>query len=140
MEDVLDEMEATLKKGQRIRFESKVKSELIHSDIQILKNILINLLSNAIKYSPEMAEIVLEITLGKSDLKIVVSDSGIGIPLGEQKNLFQRFFRAGNVTNIEGTGLGLNIVKKYVDLLKGNITFISEEGKGATFNISIPVS
>ena len=68
---------------------------------------------------------------------IEVIDQGIGIPEEEQKNMFDRFFRAANVTNIQGTGLGLHIVKKYVDLLRGEISFISQEGKGSTFTISI---
>ena len=71
-------------------------------------------------------------------LKITVSDQGIGIPKEEQKNMFERFFRAKNVTNIGGTGLGLNIVKKYVDLLEGDIKFTSELGKGTKFTVELP--
>ncbi len=67
-----------------------------------------------------------------------VKDQGIGIPIEDQKHLFDRFFRASNTANIQGTGLGLNIVKRYVDLLSGEINFTSEFGKGTTFHIKIP--
>jgi signal transduction histidine kinase len=66
-------------------------------------------------------------------------DEGIGISTEDQKHLFERFFRASNAGNIPGTGLGLNIVKRYVDLVKGTISFKSEYGKGSTFVVSIPL-
>jgi signal transduction histidine kinase len=72
-------------------------------------------------------------------LVLVVRDEGIGIPQNELKYLFDRFFRASNVTNIQGTGLGLNIVKRYVDLLAGEIEFTSENGKGSTFTVTLPL-
>jgi signal transduction histidine kinase len=72
--------------------------------------------------------------------EIAISDEGIGIPKAEQKHLFERFFRASNAGNIQGTGLGLNIVKRYVELLHGEINFTSEEGKGTTFTLSFPYS
>ena len=65
---------------------------------------------------------------------------GIGIPKTEQKNLFSRFFRAKNATNIKGTGLGLNIVKSYLDLLNGNINFESRENVGSKFIVKIPIA
>jgi signal transduction histidine kinase len=73
------------------------------------------------------------------EVNIVVSDEVIGIPKEEQEYLFERFFRAKNVTNIQGTGLGLNIVGKYLETMKGQIEFKSELGKGTTFNIKIPI-
>ena len=69
---------------------------------------------------------------------IGVKDEGIGIPADEQKHLFERFFRAKNASNIQGTGLGLNIVQQYVHLLGGTINFVSEENVGSTFEITIP--
>ena len=71
-------------------------------------------------------------------LKIDISDEGIGIPKREQKHLFDRFFRAENATNIQGTGLGLNITKKYIDLMNGSIAINSKEKIGTTVSISIP--
>jgi signal transduction histidine kinase len=67
-----------------------------------------------------------------------IKDSGIGIPEVEQQHLFKRFYRAKNSVNIEGTGLGLNIVKKYVEMLHGHISFKSILNEGSTFTISLP--
>ena len=72
-------------------------------------------------------------------MKITVKDHGMGIPIDEQKNLFERFFRAKNALNIQGTGLGLNIVAKYVEILNGLITFESELNKGTIFYITLPI-
>ena len=97
------------------------------------------MLSNAIKYSPENSEVKFSSAIEKLKLKISVADTGIGIPEEEKQHLFERFFRAKNAINIGGTGLGLNIVKKYTDLLGGEISFESEPGKGTTFTIQIPL-
>lgn len=105
-------------------------------DERILKNILFNLLSNAIKYSEE--DIECHIYLNEDNFIIKVIDHGIGIPIEDQKYLFTRFFRAGNVTNIQGTGLGLNIVKQYVHILNGEIIYESEHEVGTTFTVTIP--
>ena len=105
-------------------------------DERILKNILFNLLSNAIKYSEE--DIECHIYLNEDNFIIKVIDHGIGIPIEDQKYLFTRFFRAGNVTNIQGTGLGLNIVKQYIHILNGEIICESEHEVGTTFTVTIP--
>jgi signal transduction histidine kinase len=102
-------------------------------DQKILKNILHNLFSNAIKYSPEDKQILFKSDDLDGKLTISVEDHGLGIPKEEQPYMFDRFFRAKNVSNIQGTGLGLNIVKKYVELMDGEISFQSEEGKGTCF-------
>jgi len=124
----------------------KGKQNIIHTahgddphiivDERILKNILFNLLSNAIKYSD--ADIHCDLYFEEDHFTIKVIDQGIGIPLEDQKYLFSRFFRAGNVTNIQGTGLGLNIVKEYVDILNGEITCESIHEEGTTFTVTIP--
>lgn len=134
--EVAEEMQQNLKKGQKISIEGSTPS--IKTDAHILKNALINLISNASKYSSEDKEIQIKVDQD-SLLNIHVIDAGIGIPEDEQQNLFSRFFRAGNATNIQGTGLGLNIVKKYVYLINGKISFSSKEGKGSTFTISLPI-
>ena len=72
-------------------------------------------------------------------VSILIKDEGMGIPKVDQQYMFTRFFRAHNVANIQGTGLGLNIVKKYLDLMEGTINFESEEGKGTVFTINIPL-
>ena len=113
--------------------------ENIVSDTRVLRNILFNLLSNASKYSEADKDIDLIVTTDNRILMIAVKDYGIGIPKEDHKHMFERFFRAGNVSNIQGTGLGLNIVKRYVELLDGQINFTSEYQKGSTFLVSIPL-
>src|SRR5690606_36965021 len=95
---------------------------------------------NAIKYSGEGQTIDVTLTIQPTALKIDVKDEGIGIPDEDQQELFGRFFRAKNVTNIKGTGLGLNIVKKYIEMLEGEITFESELNKGTTFHVILPLN
>ncbi len=109
-------------------------------DDNILKNIIYNLISNAIKYSNENQDILIMVNVSNNHLNIQVEDKGIGIPLEDQKNLFNRFFRAKNAQNHKGTGLGLNIIKSYLDLLNGNITFESQENKGTKFTVEIPLT
>ena len=104
----------------------------------ILKNIFLNLLSNAIKYSSEGNNILLKINVTNKKAIIKVEDKGIGIPEEDQKNLFTKFFRAGNALNIEGTGLGLNIVKRYVELIDGSISFTSKVEVGTLFTVQFP--
>lgn len=107
------------------------------TDKSILKNIVLNLLSNAIKYSGDNGKIKVDIEINDS-LSIKVEDNGIGIPEEDQQHLFERFFRAKNVTNIQGTGLGLSIVKKYTEILKGDISIVSQYMEGTTISVTLP--
>lgn len=138
--DITEELQALCKKNQTIITSVNKENIEITSDQDIIKNILYNLVSNAIKYSEEGKEIVINSAIYKDELVVEVLDFGIGIPKEEQKNLFNRFFRAKNTVNIKGTGLGLNIVKSYLDLLKGNITFDSKENIGTSFIVKIPLN
>lgn len=137
VEDILEEVNGFLKKGQCINWNHNGEKE-IEQDRKILRNVLLNLLSNAIKYSGEDKEIILDVEVKGSELTLVVKDNGIGIPEEDQEHLFGSFYRATNSTNIQGTGLGLNIVKRYVELLNGTIGFTSKLGEGTTFTIQIP--
>ncbi|HEY4799809.1 MAG TPA: ATP-binding protein [Bacteroidia bacterium] len=134
---IIKELQNVAKNEQKINY-SHVGRVQANVDKSIMKNILFNLISNAIKFSPEGKNIEVQTRLENSHIELMVSDRGIGISEEDQKNLFERFYRGFNATNIEGTGLGLNIVAKYVELLKGSIDFNSELEKGTTFNISIP--
>lgn len=136
---VIDEVKGLLQDGQKIKHTSD-QVYILHTDKRVLKNILFNLISNAIKYSPKHSDIFCHMSHTDQDLVIQITDKGIGIPEEEQKYLFERFFRASNVETIQGTGLGLNIVKRYVELLKGTINFESELGKGTQFTIKIPLN
>ncbi len=138
-EEVKEEMSTMLKVGQQLEGDLH-EAGIINSDRKILRNILLNLLSNAIKYSPESKPIRFSMEPKDKHIVITVCDQGIGIPAKEQKHLFSNFFRASNVGGVEGTGLGLNIVKKYVEMLGGEIGFQSDIGKGSMFEISIPLA
>ena len=137
--EIRDEMQAISKKGQTIILISEDNIHLVRLDEQMLKNICFNLLSNAIKYSNEDGTIKFIYRKEGDNLILIVKDEGIGIPKSEQHNLFLRFFRAKNASGIQGTGLGLYIVKKYVDEMNGSITFTSEIKKGSTFQIQLPL-
>lgn len=114
-------------------------ADKITIDPNLIRNILVNLISNAIKYSYADGIVKIESRGTDNNLEVSVIDNGIGIPLSEQKDLFDRFFRASNVTNIEGTGLGLNIVLRFVQLMNGEITFESIPEEETKFTIKIPV-
>ncbi len=135
--DVISEVNGILKSGQKVDFIHS-GSSLAWLDKQMTRNILLNLISNAIKFSPEDKLINVKIHIDQQAVKIEVADRGIGIPKEEQEHLFGRFFRAKNVTNIQGTGLGLNIVAKYLETMDGKIHFESELNKGTTFYITLP--
>lgn len=136
---IFEDLKKILKLGQRIVHHKTEDLSNIYFDKKILKLILKNLISNASKYSEENSIINCTTSSENENLIIEISDNGIGIPLSDQKFLFTRFFRGGNVENIQGTGLGLNIIKKYLDMVEGNIKFTSKEEKGTTFTVSIPL-
>ncbi|MEJ1239905.1 ATP-binding protein [Chryseolinea sp. T2] len=138
-QEFLQEVGSIKKAKQRINFTYDGVACTVMTDQLLLKNILMSLLSNAIEYSAFDAEIDLAVELKQDNLKIRVSDHGIGIPEEEQHQVFRRFYRGQNANNIEGTGLGLNIAKKYIRLLKGTIEFTSQVNKGTTFIANIPV-
>lgn len=110
----------------------------VTQDREMLRNVLTNLLSNALKYSPAGDAVRVQTEVQGKLIRITVTDRGIGIPLEDQKHLFERFFRATNVATIKGTGLGLNIVKRYLDLMGGTISFVSTPGAGTAFTIHLP--
>lgn len=137
-EVVIEEIKPLLKKGQTIRFSCQGEPEIFQVK-KILKNTLYNLLSNAIKFSDEDKKIELRIFVTNDKAHIELEDEGIGIPVDDQQHMFSRLFRAKNAFNIAGTGLGLNIVKRYVELMSGSIRFTSTPGIGTTFFVDVPV-
>ena len=138
IDSIREEMSPLLKQGQQLAVEFDSETE-IYSDARILRNILFNLISNASKYSPEQKTILLKFEKRNGAFILSVQDEGIGIPEEDQKHLFDRFFRASNSGNVQGTGLGLNIVKRYAELLGGIITFQSNSGKGSIFTVTVPI-
>src|SRR5690606_5766254 len=140
LSDFLQEVELIKKVGQQIHVEVSTIHPVISTDEKLVKNIITNLLSNAIKYSSPDSTIDLSVEEKDNNLIITVADQGIGIPPEEQREIFKRFYRAQNAANIEGTGLGLNLVRKYLRLLHGSIDFTSTLNKGSVFTVTIPVS
>lgn len=140
VKEIVEDMQNMSQEGQLIDWKITAENTVMNCDVNILRNILYNLLTNAIKYSSEGQRIIYHSWLTSDSIRIIVQDFGIGIPSHEQKLLFTRFFRAKNATNIKGTGLGLNIVRSYLKMLGGTIKFSSEEGKGTTFEIEIPIN
>jgi len=137
LQDIIEEIKPSLKEGQHIELDLKSTKKQLITDARIVRNIFFNLLSNASKYSDQHKPIYLKVKEKDELLMMTVKDEGIGIPPEDHKHLFERFFRAGNVSTIQGTGLGLNIVKRYVELLFGSITFESQPG-GSVFTVSLP--
>ncbi|WP_192821843.1 hybrid sensor histidine kinase/response regulator [Rufibacter sp. LB8] len=136
--EVVDEMQSYIKVGQQIHYQHQGAADAVTLDKQLLKNVLLNLLSNASKYSAEGKNIYLTTQTSAKEIKITVKDEGIGIPAQDQQHLFTLFFRAQNAANYEGTGLGLNIVKRYVDIMQGTLTFESALHQGTTFTVELP--
>lgn len=135
--EIIAELQTICKAGQKINYVHEGQ-DIVHFDRKLLRNILFNLVSNAIKFSDENSAIDVFTSVNATETTLKVSDHGVGITKQDQVHLFERFFRGRNVTHIQGTGLGLNIVARYVEMLNGNIKFESEENVGTTFTITLP--
>lgn len=109
------------------------------ADAGVLHHILSNLVSNGVKYSPDGAEVRVSVRRAGSDAVLQIADRGIGIPETDQPRLFEAFHRASNVGDIAGSGLGLLIVKRCVDLHGGRIEVDSQVGHGTTFTVTLPL-
>ncbi|HYJ62447.1 MAG TPA: HAMP domain-containing sensor histidine kinase, partial [Parafilimonas sp.] len=133
----INEMQLNLKHEQKINFNYEGTNDVV-IDKHLLKNICMNLLSNAIKFSPENSVIKVSAYFQENSFSFSVQDSGIGISHEDRQHLFERFFRAKNAFNIQGTGLGLHIVLKYLELMNGRIEIESELDKGSMITIHIP--
>jgi PAS domain S-box-containing protein len=138
LQSAIAEMEHLLKPGQEITFHQELGWPATYVDMHLLKNILINLVSNAIKFSGDNRVIRVDLSLSGLAFSLSVQDSGIGISEEDQQHLFERFFRARNAANIQGSGLGLHIIGKYLELLNGTIQIKSSLDEGSCFTLSIP--
>lgn len=139
LEDCLSVMAKTSKKT--LKFDTGNVKAKIFIDKDAFKDILQNLVSNGLKYSSPNGTVYLRLRVVNKQALIEVEDHGIGIPAKEQKNIFKEFFRASNVTTaqIEGTGLGLFICSTEAKAWNGSISFVSKEGEGSTFTLSLPI-
>jgi PAS domain S-box-containing protein len=139
--DVLAELDVLVReKRHRVTLTGDVETPAVQGDAQLLRQVVGNLISNAIKYTPEGGTIEIHLARGDGMVRWSVRDSGIGIPVTSQARLFEKFYRAENVTALEteGTGLGLYLVRLIMEQLGGRVWCASEEGSGATFLFTLP--
>ncbi len=142
VEDVVEQFESRAQKKD-ISIDiapEKKKSMLVYADPQRIFQVLLNLTSNAINYTDEGGSIKLEVRMKKTEVEVMVTDSGIGIPKEDLDKVFQRFYRVDKSRSRKqgGTGLGLAIVKHIIELHKSNIKVKSKVDKGTTFSFKLP--
>lgn len=135
MHEVVQDVQHLLRKGQSISYNHYGASSIVRLDASMAKHIVLNLLSNAIKFSDEGSTIELVTKIENGTLELSVQDHGLGIPEEDLDNLYKRFFRSSNATNVQGTGLGLHIVSKYTEMMNGMITCESKLGEGTKFTV-----
>ncbi len=138
-EEIVEEVRVGYSQSVEIELTYQGIDDLIEADEFLFSHILQNLTSNAIKYSPEGGRVQIALVRSGGVLELRVEDRGIGIPEGHQSRLFEAFHRAANVGVIQGTGIGLTIVRRAVDAYGGAIAFESVEGEGTTFVVKLPI-
>lgn len=138
-EEITEEMQMVAKQNQNIIYQHTGTSSIVKLDPNLIKNCVLNLIANSIKYSGENTFIEFNTEINENTCIVTVKDNGIGIPETDQKHMFEAFFRAHNTGNIPGTGLGLNIVARYADLMHGKVDFTSKVNQGAIFTISFKI-
>ncbi|MFS8130465.1 MAG: ATP-binding protein [Candidatus Dojkabacteria bacterium] len=139
---LVKEMAVTVKAKELNIIEKYDKIPVTPLDPNLIRIVIQNILSNAIKYSDPKKEIDISISKDDKNINLEIADQGYGIPKAQQGKIFEKLFRADNVRqkDVEGTGLGLYIVKSIVETSGGQIRFVSEENKGTTFYVSIPLT
>jgi signal transduction histidine kinase len=127
------------KRNISVKLAAECSSMQILGDIGGLSQVFINLINNAVKFSPDGYEVLVSALLGENDAIVSITDRGLGIPVDSISHLFERFYRARNVTvaEIPGSGIGLYIVKSIVDELHGVISVVSEVNQGTTFTVKL---
>ena len=135
----VEEIQLSAGSEHQVIFDCPHQGVRVNLDKKLMSSIMANLLSNAIKYSPQGGEVKVSLKFLTDQVEIQISDRGIGIPPDYLKQLFEPFHRGQNVRRIPGTGLGLLIVKKFVDLHHGQINFTSEIDVGTTVKVSLPL-
>lgn len=137
--NLCEEVERSRGNTHHIQLTTNTAVARVNSDDKLWRSIFINLLTNAIKFSPGTARVDMSVTSTSTEVKVIVKDYGMGIPEPDVKNLFEPFFRGGNVRTIPGTGLGLSIIRKSLDMLNGIIEVSSAPGSGTAFTVTIPI-
>ena len=130
---------AAQEKGVALDFTDEAENPFISFDGTMMRKVVNNLLSNALKFTPEGGAIHVRLAdQGNGMLALAVSDTGIGIPKGDLKDIFDRFYRSGNAADATGSGIGLSLVKQYVEMHGGTVSVVSEVGEGSTFTVTLP--
>ena len=135
--ETITDIQGVLKPGQRVTVDV-VALGPVWLDPSLLRKILVNLLSNALKYSGPGSVVTVCGTCVANKLTLIITDQGVGISQADQAHLFERFFRATNSINVPGTGLGLHIVARYVELMGGQVKLRSELNEGTTVTLTLP--
>jgi signal transduction histidine kinase len=139
IQDTLSEMEVVKRDRQVIEYHHSGNLWIARLDHHLLWSIVTNLVSNSLKYSKPGDKIEINSAIESNSVVLTVKDTGIGIPDDEQQFIFDRFYRARNASNFEGTGLGLHIIQKYILLLQGTISFESQLDVGTLFTVVLPI-
>ena len=139
--NLITEMEfiASATSRSRVHRNINVHEAYIQGDVKLLRYVVRNLLANAIKYSPKQSPVTVDVYCEADWMVIAVSDKGIGIPEKDIEKLFTPFFRASNTTTISGTGVGLSIVKEFIDAHGGTIEVQTQQNEGSTFTVRLPL-
>lgn len=133
------EQQQQLATGHRIDFSPEQLPSRLEGDLELLRQVFSNLLSNAVKYSPGADRVEVRATVKGDQIRVSVRDFGLGIPEDDLPRLFDRFYRASNVTGIAGTGIGLNLCRSLLELHGGTIDVQSVQGEGSLFTARIPL-
>jgi len=125
--------------GRELKIVLEGAPKLVRIDPEMLEHIFQNLVGNAFKYSKGKANPSLELNFGIDKVRLSVKDQGIGVPEEDQNKIFNSFYRAENTRGIQGSGMGLSVVKQMSDMQNLNLRFFSKEGEGSEFVIDIPI-
>lgn len=139
VQDVIREAESGDGGKHQFVFERTGTAETVPADTNLLHHILSNLIGNAVRYSPAGSTVTVSLALGAEEFALTIADQGIGIPTAERERIFEPFVRGTNVGQIAGTGLGLNIVKRYIELMGGRIELVDAD-RGTTFRVHVPLN
>ena len=137
---IISELNASKRGITSINFNSFGKENLIFADPFLLSQAFENIINNSVKYSSPNSPITISVFHESDKIIVEVADEGIGIPENELSNIFDSFFRASNADDIQGTGLGLVIVKQLIELHHGSVALRNNKNKGVTFNVTLPVN
>ncbi len=137
VEKIIDDFSATSETKRTVRFSHQGPAQVV-GDARLYEHILINVISNAFKFTQPAGTIAITTTVDEKSCTIQVADDGLGIETDDLPYVGKRFFRGRNHTHIKGIGLGLHLVRNYLHMMGGHLSFTSQVGQGSVFTITIP--